>query len=66
MADGGEALLLGVDAALDQLLLGVAEDVVVDARFVAALAAQQLVARARQSTCPAMSHRAMSMALSPP
>ncbi len=43
--DRREALRLGVDAALHQLLARLAEDVVVDAGLVARLAAHQLVAR---------------------
>ena len=43
VTNGGEALLLGVNAALDKLLSRVAHDVVVDAGLVADLAAQQVV-----------------------
>src|SRR5262245_39123352 len=40
----GETGLLGRNASLDQLFLGVAEDVIVNARLVAAFSPQELVA----------------------
>ena len=43
VSDGGEAHLFGVFYALNQRLAGVAEDVVIDARLVPRLAAEQLV-----------------------
>ena len=44
MPDRGKAARLGGHTALDQLLFGLAKDVVVDPRLVADLASQQLVA----------------------
>ena len=41
--DGGEALFFGINATGDQLLFGLAEDVIVDAGFVAHFSAEKLI-----------------------